>query len=190
MLHRHDEAFTVVTGNLETFGQVFFFHNPRVVASHLESSGQTFKKFRFISGECNRGGNTVQHLVHVVQFAAKSFADGLVPQANSQHAFLWPEFFDNIQQQSGFFGNSGAWRQNNFVVLFKVAERNFVVSENIHRQASYFFDGVHQVVSKRIVIIDNHYFHIHLFFDVISTSMRGEILRFKQISHLRSSESK
>ena len=110
----HNVSFFTYGGYFQAIREIFLVDYPGMVSSYLYGRGKSFEQ---IVRRSQTDGTlyAVEHLIQVGQFSSVHFADGLFAQADSQYRFLSGIPADDIQQQAGFFRNTGTGRQQNLV---------------------------------------------------------------------------
>jgi hypothetical protein len=88
MLKRHNVAVFIYCGYFQFRWKSIFGYDPAVVTSYFQFFRQALENIvmlRISFHHFDRGSNTMIYTCEVIQFAAKSFANGLVPQANAKN---------------------------------------------------------------------------------------------------------
>ncbi len=85
--------------------------------------------------------------------------DSLVAKADAQDAFCGTVSPDQIKGDSGLSGYSRTRTDKDLIKSIYLIQRNFIVPADIHRLLNHPLDVLDKVVSERIIIINNQYFH-------------------------------
>ena len=97
MLESHDLSLVAHGSHLQTGGEVFSAHHPRVVSAHGDSLGQRVEDI-VVRELCTFGSHTVEYVAEVFECAAKHLSDGLMTKANAKYWFASLVCLDDIEQ--------------------------------------------------------------------------------------------
>ena len=94
----------------------------------------------------------------VFQLAAKHLANGLMTQADAQNRLLAGIGTDDIEQKPCLGRDARTWGEDDFAIFFQLRKLKLVIAQNGNLCAKL-LDQVTQIIGKRVVVVDNHYFH-------------------------------
>ena len=154
----HDGACAVFLGrpgaDFQLWRKAFFFDDQRVVAGSRHRHGQAFKNGLVV---VNHGTGFAVHEVggsHYV--AAERLADCLMPEANTEHRHFSREATNQFDADTRL-GRSARPRRNHDAVrlhLSHIGDRDLVIAAHLNLFPQ-FADILNQVVSERIVVVEN-----------------------------------
>ena len=104
------------------------------------------------------GSYTMEHLTQIDKLRAKHLTYGLMTQAYTEHGLMAGIGTDDIKQQSCLRRDARSWRKDNAVERLQLRKRKLIVSKHCDICSQLFYKMT-QVVGKRVVIINDHYFH-------------------------------
>ena len=102
------------------------------------------------------GGDTVEHVGEVFEFAAKHLADGLMAETHAEDGLLALVSLYHVEQQSSLGRDARSGTEHYLVERFQLVERKLVVAYHRHVGTGFFYQ-VTQVVCKRVVVVYNNY---------------------------------
>ena len=159
MAQCHNRAILFInSGYLKAIGQTFVRYYPAMVAPNVKSVGQVFKKAFFGINYLDGCGYAMHGPAQVEQAAAKGFGNGLLTKAHPKNTFGGRVGLYHIQQQARFGWYAGPRREDDFIKLRHIGQLKLIVPPYLALQAK-FVNQVNQVISKRVVIIYDQYFH-------------------------------
>ena len=179
----HDFALVGFGGDLQAIGKAIAIHDERMVASSREGVGNILKEFPAVV--FYRGSFTVHHAVVDFDLRLERMSDALVSQADAQDGQNARPSLDDGVGLPRHFRRAGARRnQNPFQVQgLQLGQVDFVVAHDGHLGA-HFAQVLHQVVGKRIVVVDDQH---HAQTGPSLPDERGEV-NFKSHGNRRSIE--
>jgi len=157
MSDAHDFALLSFRGDFQAIGQCIPLDDERMIARGRKGIGHAGKQI--LSVMPNRGGFAVHHPVIDYYLGAKSMADALMPQTNTKNGYsLGSKCLDDVVGKTGFAGRTRPGRHENALRLQRSnrVERNLIIPPHLQLHAQ-FAQILHEVVGKRIIIVDNEH---------------------------------
>ena len=101
----------------------------------------------------------MEYLFQIDQLSAERLSDGLFAQADAKYGFPSGIGADDIQQQSGFLGDTGAGERMILSYGLQFFEPEFIVAQHI-RFCAELFHQMGKVVGEGVVIVYDNCFHL------------------------------
>jgi len=153
----HDDAIIGFGGDGELPRQRFPFNDQRVVARGGERIGQLAENV--LTVVMNLAGLAVEKFWGANDFSAKSGADGLVSETNTEDGEFSGEAFDEFDGDASFLRRARTRRNHNALGLAacNFLDGDFVVAMHFDG-ATKFAEILREVVGKRVVVVQqqNH----------------------------------
>ena len=170
MTQAHDDAIGRARGNLKTGRQRFALDDQGMIAPAGERPFQSRKDRLAIV--LNFRGFAVKDRWRTDYSAAEDLANRLVSEANAQDRYLAREPFNDSHRLPGALRRSGARRDHDPAgpeVQIDFLNSHLIVSAHFYLLAQL-AEILHEVVSKRIVIVDNQK-HLNGQWSVVSNKL-------------------
>src|SRR5665213_1632289 len=151
----HDRAvFLRARRNLEIVREPFVRDDERVIARRKERLGDSRKQT--LAVVLDRRRLAVHWHTRTNDLAAEHRAHRLMPEAHAEDRRRGAELADDVHRDAGVFGASWPRRDHDALAAHRchLGHRRRVVAHNFHVGAQL-AEVLHQVVSKRIVVVDD-----------------------------------
>src|SRR5437899_3274605 len=160
MSQAHDDAGSVFVrspcADFQIAWQILLRDDQRMVARRSHGRSQAAKDGLAIV--FNLAGLAMHQVLRAHHLAAKSCADGLVAEADSEqrHISLAREMADQFNTDARFLRSAGSGRKQDAFGVHRLdlSDGHFVVAANLHLRAQ-FAKVLDEVVSERIVVIED-----------------------------------
>ena len=157
MAQGHDLSLIADGRYIQTLREVLFRDNPRVVASYGKVGVDAAEEL-ILSDEMAGSSHPMEHIGQVLQLGTEGLADGLMAEADPEHRFTSSVGLDDIQQQPRLRRDARTRGQNYLAIRLQVWQLELVVAQNADLRAQ-FLDQMTQIISERVIIINNNNFH-------------------------------
>ena len=156
----HDLSFVAHGSHFKACREVLAAHHPRVIPSHGDALWHTLEQVvvRKLRPFCCY---SMKHVREVFQFSSEHLAYCLVSKTHSQYRFLSLVGLNHVEQQACLRRNAGTGAQHYLVVGLELVERELVVAYHRHVGTNFLYQ-VTQIISKRVVIVNDNYFHNYI----------------------------
>lgn len=97
----------------------------------------------------------VKRLSKPCQPRTEHFGNGLMAETNTEYRRMPVCFLNQPTEFTSLSGKSRTWRKQDTLIAGDILRNNAIVPDNIVHAMPVFFDHLHKIIHKRIVIVDN-----------------------------------
>lgn len=151
----HDQTLVICGCRQQFFGTTFPLNDPGMVVSDRTSILDTSEQHLLRVDNKERRPMPVKRLSKPCQPRTEHFGNGLMAETNTEYRCMPVCFLNQPTEFAGLSGKSRAGRKQDTLIAGDTLRNNAIVPDNIVRAMPVFFDHLHKIIHKRIVIVDN-----------------------------------
>ena len=169
VLQAHYQSVVALGRHLEAFGQSLAANHPRMVSPHGDAVRQRAEDV-VVAQLRSFCGHAVEHLAEVGKAGPEGLAYGLMAKANAQHGLAPGIRLDCFGHEASLRRYARPGAEYQLVERFELSDGIAVVAHYRHFGPQFVYQ-VPEVVGKRVVVVNDSYFHFFMFLNVV-TSVR------------------